>query len=190
MVEEPQKKRAVEEIAREFKIPLEEAEKRMENFMSGIPKTELSDEIRKKKAEAISKLPPPKKGTSALKISLSLDRSEEEDFLKLMSSMRAKTKADVFRRLFQEAVNLGSTKTTNEERLSPKIAQPIIRLKEGTELPHPTHYLEALSIDDLRAAAATLGVPIIELRSSSDGIVDLVAIDWSKDIGFFHRQSI
>lgn len=79
---------------------------------------------------------------------------------------------------------------SNEVDLSPKLAQPIIRLKAGKELPYPKYYLEVFSIDDLRAVAATLGVPIIELRSDCDGIIDLVAIDWSKDIGFFYRQCI
>lgn len=112
MVNKPENKRLIEEIARQFAIPLEEAEKRMEVFMGGIPKTALSDEIRIKKAEAISKLPTRKKGGSALKITLSLDYSEAEDFLKLQNSMKVKTKADVLRRLFREAITHGSTKTT------------------------------------------------------------------------------
>lgn len=46
----------VEEIARQFKIPLDEAKKRMDIFLSGLPKSDLSDEIKKKKVEAMNEL--------------------------------------------------------------------------------------------------------------------------------------
>ncbi|MCK4824807.1 hypothetical protein KA005_54145 [bacterium] len=188
MADESNKKHTVEEIARQFNIPLEEAEKGMENFMSGIPKTVLSEDVRRKKAEAISKLPPPKKGgASALKITLSLDSSEAEQFLKLKSSMKATKNTEVLRRLVIEATNIGMANTTDEVGLA---AQSIIRLKAGTQIPHPTHFLEVSGVDDLRVAAAFLRVPIIELHSSSDSFVDLVAIDWYRDLGFFYRQGI
>ena len=48
--------KVAKEIARQFNIPLEEVEKGMENFFSGLPKEPLSEEVRMKKERALKEL--------------------------------------------------------------------------------------------------------------------------------------
>lgn len=51
----------IEEIARQFKIPLDEAKRRMDIFLSELPKYEMSDELKRKQREAMDALKKSKK---------------------------------------------------------------------------------------------------------------------------------
>ena len=76
-------RRAIQEIADQFKIPVEEAEKRLASMTDSIRgSSEQSEEVRRRKAEAISKLPPPRGGHgSAVKVTIGLNKLEAETSL-------------------------------------------------------------------------------------------------------------
>ncbi len=185
-----ERRRAIQEIVDQFKIPVEEAEKRLASMTDSIRgSSEQSEEVRRRKAEAISKLPPPRGGHgSAVKVTIGLNKLEAEYLVKLKSIRRARTNAEVFRQLFEEA-----TAQTSALRGPGQITSKVqaIRLKNNTrKSPTPNNFFEVHTLDDLAIAGSSMRVPVIEIPRFSGEDSLFVAIDWSRDFGFFFQASV